>query len=143
MTPEEIFSLCNGLALLGWVVLIFIPSWKKRDQYVLNFIIMLFVIVYSWIIFSSIDKNIFSNFSTLAGVSKLFADKTLLLAGWIHYLAFDLLAGIYIVRNAAKNGIHHWLTTPALFFTFLFGPFGLLLYFGLRWVKTRKFFSDF
>jgi hypothetical protein len=45
MTPEEIFSLCNGLALLGWVVLIFIPSWKKRDQYVLNFIIMLFVIV--------------------------------------------------------------------------------------------------
>lgn len=143
MTPEKIFSLCNSFALIGWIVLIFIPFWKKRDQYVLGFIISLLAVAYSVIIFSTVDKDIFSSFSTLAGVSELFADKTILLAGWIHYLAFDLLAGIYIVRNASKNGIHHWLTVPTLFFTFLFGPFGLLLYSVLRWIKTRKFFSDF
>ena len=143
MNPDQIFSICNTLAMVGWIVLIFFKVWKKRDQFVFGILIMLLAIVYSWLIFSSFDKEIFENFSTLNGVSKLFANKQMLLAGWIHYLAFDLLAGIYIIRNAEKNNINHWLITPALVLTFLFGPFGLLLYYLLRWVKTRKYFSDF
>ena len=143
MNPDQIFSICNTLALVGWIILIFLKFWKKRDQFVFGILIMLFAIVYSWLIFSSFDKEIFKNFSTLNGVSNLFANKQMLLAGWIHYLAFDLLAGIYIIRNAEKNNINHWFTTPALLLTFLFGPFGLMLYCLLRWGKTRKYFSDF
>jgi len=143
MNPDQIFSICNTLAMVGWIVLIFLKVWKKRDQFVFGILIMLLAIVYSWLIFSSFDKEIFENFSTLNGVSKLFANKQMLLAGWIHYLAFDLLAGIYIIRNAKKNNINHWLITPALVLTFLFGPFGLLLYCLLRGVKTRKYFSEF
>jgi hypothetical protein len=143
MTPNQIFSICNSLALGTWIVLIFFPFWKNRDQYIFGCIIILLAIVYSWFIFSTINKDIFKDFSTLSGVSDLFANKTMLLAGWIHYLAFDLLAGIYIVRNAEKNSINHWLISPTLLLTFLFGPFGLLLYFLLRWMKTKKFFSEF
>jgi ABC-type uncharacterized transport system permease subunit len=143
MNPDQVFSICNTLAMAGWIILIFLTFWKKRDQYVFGIIIVLFAIIYSWLIFSSIDRDIFKNFSTLDGVSNLFANRQMLLAGWIHYLAFDLLAGIYIVRNAEKNNINHWLTTPTLMLTFLFGPFGLLLYFLLRWTRTRKYLSDF
>jgi hypothetical protein len=143
MNLETIFSVCNSFALAGWIVLIFLPFWKKRDQYVLGIIILLLAAAYSWIIFWTMNRDTIDNFSTLAGVARLFADDTVLLAGWIHYLAFDLLAGIYVVRNAVKNGINHWLTTPALFFAFLLGPFGLLLYVVLRWAKTRKFLTDF
>jgi hypothetical protein len=143
MNPDQVFSICNTLAMAGWIILIFLTFWKKRDEYVFGIIIVLFAIIYSWLIFSSIDRDIFKNFSTLDGVSNLFANRQMLLAGWIHYLAFDLLAGIYIVRNAEKNNINHWLTTPTLMLTFLFGPFGLLLYFLLRWTRTRKYLSDF
>jgi hypothetical protein len=143
MNPDKLFSVCNTLAMLGWIILIFLKFWKKRDQFVFGILIMLFAIVYSWLIFSSFDPEILKNFGSLNGVSTLFANKQMLLAGWIHYLAFDLLAGIYIIRNAEKNNINHWLITPALVLTFLFGPFGLLLYCLLRSVKTRRYFPDF
>src|SRR5215203_915536 len=142
MDLEKVFSLTSIIATLGWIVLIFLPFWKKRDQYVLHFIIVLLAIAYSWIIIKNFDTRILNNFSTLAGVSELFSNKTLLLAGWIHYLAFDLLAGIYIIRNAAKNGIHHWLIAPILLLTFLFGPFGFLLYTVIKWIKTKRMISD-
>jgi hypothetical protein len=143
MLPEQIFSASNSLALIGWMILIFFPFWKNRDLYIGGIIIMLFAVVYSWLIFSNMNVDDLKSFSTLDGVSNLFSDKNLLLAGWIHYLAFDLLAGIYIVNNAAKKGINHWITIPALFFTFLLGPFGLLLYILLRGIKTKKYIADF
>jgi hypothetical protein len=143
MDPEKIFSLAGIIATLGWIVLIFLPFWKKRDQYVLHFIIVLLAVLYSWIIITNFNKGILNNFSSLAGVSELFSNRILLLAGWVHYLAFDLLAGIYIIRNAAKNGIQHWLIAPALLLTFLFGPFGFLLYSVIKWIKTKSLLSDF
>ncbi|RYY23882.1 MAG: DUF4281 domain-containing protein [Chitinophagaceae bacterium] len=143
MTPDQIFSICNTMALVGWIILVFLKFWKQRDKYVFGIIIVLFAIIYSWLIFSSFNKDILTNFSTLTGVSQLFDNKNMLLAGWIHYLAFDLLAGIYIIKNAEKNNINHWLTTPALLLTFLFGPFGVLLYFIIRWIKTRNYLADF
>jgi len=68
----------------------------------------------------------------------LFANRWVLLAGWIHYLCFDLFIGSWQVRDAAARGISHWLVVPCLFFTFMFGPVGLLLYFVLRFSVTRK-----
>ena len=38
------------------------------------------------------------DFSSLAGVGALFRQPAALLAGWLHYLAFDLLVGVAIVR---------------------------------------------
>lgn len=141
MSPEQVFSLCSGLALLSWIILIFFPFWKTRDQYLFSIIIILFAIIYSWVIFSNITPDDFKKFNTLDGVSQLFQNKELLLAGWVHYLAIDLLTGIYILNNARKNGINHWITVPALFATFFLAPFGLLLYFIMRLIKTRKYIS--
>ena len=61
----------------------------------------------------------------------------MLLAGWIHYLAFDLLIGRWQVDQslAAPNKRSlRWLTLPSLIATFMFGPAGLLLF--LLLVKT-------
>ena len=69
-------------------------------------------------------------FSTLAGVALLFSNPWLLLAGWMHYLAFDLLVGSWEVRDARERGIPHLLVVPCLLLTFMFGPAGWLLYHG-------------
>ena len=142
MSPDQLFSFCSTLALISWIVLIFFTFWKIRVNYLFSIVIILLALVYTWLIFSNITIGGFDNFNTLNGVGKLFSNKFLLLAGWIHYLAFDLLTGIYIVTNARKNNINHWLTVPALFFTFMLGPFGLLLYFLLRLGKTKKYIQE-
>jgi hypothetical protein len=70
-------------------------------------------------------------FSTLADVAALFSNPWLLLAGWIHYLAFDLLIGRWEVLDAQQRGIPHVLVLPCMALTFLFGPAGWLLYRGI------------
>ena len=142
MTPDRIFELCNSLALPGWIILMFMPFWSNRDKFIVGIIISLFAIIYTWLIFSSFDPSGFQNFSSLDGVMSLFTNKTMVTAGWVHYLAFDLMTGVFIVQNARLHGINHWLTVPCLFFTFMLGPFGLLLYLLLRMVITRKYFAE-
>jgi hypothetical protein len=71
-------------------------------------------------------------FGSLAEVAQLFANPWLLLAGWTHYLAFDLFVGSWEAQDARARGIAHWLVLPCLLLTFLFGPAGWLLYLTLR-----------
>ena len=62
----------------------------------------------------------------------LFTSPEIALAGWVHYLAFDLFVGAWEVRTARREAIPHLLVLPCLVLTFLFGPVGFLLFLGLR-----------
>ena len=81
-------------------------------------------------------------FSSLASVGLLFQNKGMLLAGWVHYLAFDLFIGSWEVREAQRIGIAHYLVAPCLILTFLFGPVGLLSYMLIRGVAIRTAHID-
>jgi membrane protein insertase Oxa1/YidC/SpoIIIJ len=74
-------------------------------------------------------------FSTLTAVAQLFTNPWMLLAGWIHYLAFDLFIGAWEVRDSVQHRVSHFLVIPCLILTFLFGPIGLLLYFIIRTLR--------
>jgi hypothetical protein len=142
MQAEQIFMLGNAIALIGWAILIFLPFWHSSDKFIVGLIITLFAIVYTWLMFTEFAPADTSSFSSLQGVMTLFKNPRLLLAGWIHYLAFDLLAGVFIKKNGARYNISHWLIIPCLFFTFMLGPFGLLLYLLIRLIKTKRYFSE-
>ena len=68
------------------------------------------------------------DFNSLDGVGRLFQHRGLLLAGWVHYLAFDLLIGLWERTEAKRIGLPHLLLAPCLVCTFLFGPIGWLLF---------------
>ena len=51
----------------------------------------------------------------------------MLIAGWVHYLAFDLFIGVWIAERLDAERLSRWIQTPILIATFLFGPLGLLL----------------
>jgi hypothetical protein len=70
-------------------------------------------------------------------VATLFQKPELLLAGWIHYLAFDLFIGGWEIRDSQRHGIPHLLVLPSLLMTSMLGPIGLLFYFAIRSAKTR------
>jgi len=74
------------------------------------------------------------SFSTLPGVAQLFTNPWLLLAGWLHYLAFDLLIGTWEARDSVERGVPRWALIPCLFLTLMFGPAGWLVY---RVVRLR------
>jgi len=71
-------------------------------------------------------------FGSLPEVMKLFTDRWVTLGGWIHYLAFDLFVGAWIVEAGQREGLAWWRVLPALPVTFMFGPAGLLLFVLLR-----------
>jgi hypothetical protein len=77
-------------------------------------------------------------FSSLGSVATLFSNPWALLAGWIHYLAFDLLIGTWEVRDARERGVPHLLVVPCLALTFMFGPAGWLLYTIVRSARASQ-----
>ena len=142
MSPDSIFQTCSTIAMAGWLVLLIIsPFWSSFDKFLIGIIITLFAIVYAWLIFQVFSPGDFEKFGSLNGVMELFTNKTAVTAGWVHYLTFDLLTGIWIKKNAQKYNFHHLILIPCLLLTFMLGPIGLLLYLLVRWIKTKQYFA--
>lgn len=141
MHPEQIFTAANTLAMIGWIILIFLPFWQASDKFITSIIITLMALVYTWLMFTAFKPSDMEGFSSLNGVKKLFENDKLVVAGWVHYLAFDLLAGMFIKNNGIRYNINHWLLVPCMLLTFLFGPFGLLLFLIIRLIKTKRYFT--
>ena len=135
LTPDFLFSLANPVALLGWALLALAPRWRSTQALVLRGALpLLLAAAYAALIAGHYlgPHAGEGGFGSLAEVAALFRDPWALLAGWVHYLCFDLWTGAWEVRDAHRRGVPHWLLVPALLLTFLFGPAGLLLYFGIR-----------
>jgi len=142
MSPDSVFQTCSTIAMAGWLALLIIsPLWSSFDKFLIGIIITLFAIVYAWLIFQVFSPGDFEKFGSLNGVMELFTNKTAVTAGWVHYLAFDLLTGIWIKKNAQKYNIHHLILIPCLLLTFMLGPIGLLLYLLVRAIKTKQYFA--
>ncbi|MEY1554694.1 ABA4-like family protein [Yoonia sp. R2331] len=77
-------------------------------------------------------------FGNLEAVATLFSHPSAMLAGWIHFLAFDLLIGAWICRTARKDCVYYWLVAPCLPLTFLFGPAGFLAFSIIRTSTKHK-----
>jgi hypothetical protein len=137
MNATSIFSFGNSFVLLGWILLIFLPKWKHTQTIILNGMIVLFALIYAYLLLKDIGSFSVDSFSTLANVKALFQNDNAVVMGWIHYLAFDLFVGAYIVKKSQQLQISRWLYTLPLPFTFMFGPVGYLLFFLIKTVKTK------
>jgi hypothetical protein len=142
MTVDQIFSLSNNLAMLGWLFLLIVPNWKWTAKIVIGVIITILAILYIAFIFQAMNPQDMSSFGSLEGIMQLFTNKKAVLAGWLHYLAFDLMVGIFIVNDGAKNNINRFILIPCLLLTFMLGPTGLLLYLIIRMIRTKQYFVE-
>ncbi len=132
MSPERIFSIVNLIALLSWIGLAAVPRVRWIATTVTGLVVPLLLAALYTVIVATTWWTSSGSFSTLAGVATLFSQPWLLLAGWTHYLAFDLLIGSWEVRDARAHGIPHLLVLPCLLLTLMFGPAGWLLYRSVR-----------
>lgn len=133
-TPEAYFTFVNMLVVPGWLMLVFLPRSKWTRVVAAYLLPAVYGVIYLWIMLIHFDGDS-GGFGSIGEVARLFMNPWLLLAGWIHYLAFDLFVGAWEVRDAARLRIPHLVVVPCLVFTFLVGPVGLLMYFGIRaWI---------
>jgi hypothetical protein len=131
MSPDQVFSIVNVIALSTWILLAALPGRRMVNVIAGAVVPALLATVYIGIL-AAHWKNSSGGFSTLPDVATLFSNPWLLLAGWTHYLAFDLLIGNWEVRDARERAVPHLLVLPCLALTFLFGPAGWLVYVMLR-----------
>ena len=136
MTPEQIFSIANFVSLCCWLLLIALPGRRWVTYTIAGAAVpAIFAALYAAIVIMFFARAE-GGFSSLDQVALLFTNRWVLLAGWIHYLAFDLLVGSWEVRDARERGINHLLVVPCLILTFMFGPAGWLLYVTVQKIKT-------
>jgi hypothetical protein len=132
MDAETIFDIANTTALAGWVVLVASPWMPVWSQRIAAFIVPgLLSVAYAGLIMAFWAGAV-GGFSSLGEVALLFQTPELLLAGWLHFLAFDLFVGAWIVRDAAARGLPFWMALICLPFAFLFGPAGFMMWLGFR-----------
>jgi hypothetical protein len=137
VTPQQIFPVVNLMALLAWVALAVLPRQPWVAKTIAGSVVpAVLAVVYAALIVSNMGGP--GSFSSLDGVALLFSNSWLLLAGWVHYLAFDLLVGAWEVQDARARGVSHLRVLPCLFLTFMFGPAGWLLYQGVRRTGTAR-----
>jgi hypothetical protein len=142
MSLELIFSIANSTAFICWILLFALYQKRWVYQALFSFVFIAMAVVYLIFILQGICGDYPGGFDTLANVKLLFSKDEAVLAGWIHYLVFDLFVGMWICHDADKRGINRWILLPCLLLTFLLGPTGLLLYILIRIVFLRKFPQD-
>jgi hypothetical protein len=132
MSPDSLFQTGNTLALLGWLVLLASPFAPRLADAIGSYAIPLVLSVAYTGLILAFWSGAEGGFGSLDDVAALFSTRELLLAGWLHYLAFDLFVGAWIVRTARAAAVPFWLVAPCLAGTFLFGPAGYLAFIAIR-----------
>lgn len=135
MSPDTLFQFANPLAMFGWLCLALsplAPRWADRIggfaiPVLLSLLYAAVILGYWW--------QVQGGFDSLSNVMLLLSNPWMALAGWVHFLAFDLFIGGWIIRMARSEGIAHMLILPCLLLTFLFGPVGLILFLAIAAVR--------
>ena len=143
MTPELVFQLASTVAMIAWLILasaLFMRPGSPRRRLLLlggRFAPALLGMTYVALLVAYWGSSPGGSFSSLEGVVRLFASHGKLLGGWVHYLAFDLFVGRWMIDDTLAANGSRWVLLPCLATTFLYGPAGLLLYFAVQLGRHR------
>ncbi len=134
------FSSATHGVMAGWLLLLLAPRWCWTRRLIPWLAIAPLCASYAILLaigsFGAGGGE--GGFSSLEQVRLLFSSDAVLLAGWLHYLAFDLFVGLWMTGDSRGRSISRWLVAPCLMLTFFAGPVGLLLYLALRSVRPGE-----
>ena len=139
MTATEVFSIANMIAMPMWVLMLFFSKWKVT-RFLIDFkvIPLALAFMYAIYIFQAIQTSGMMDFGSLTSVITLFTEENAVLAGWIHYLAFDLIVGMLVLDQNKELKINQLVMAPCLFLTFMLGPIGFLLFMIIKTIKKKQ-----
>jgi hypothetical protein len=134
-----------NIVLLGYLLLAFAPKWKWTSAITLV-LPATYSALYASLIVNFLLTDISAmrsvDFGSLDGIVALFSRPDVVMAGWVHYVAFDLLVARYIVFDAIQEGISHIFIIPLIPVTLMLGPIGFLLYSVLKVIRAIQWSLD-
>ncbi len=140
---DSLFGIANVWAMLCWAGLILLPRGPFAQSAVfyagIGLLCLAYAVLLGLILSGALDSGSGeSNFTTIEGVRGIFASDAGVTVGWIHYLALDLFAGLWIAKDADQKAFSRLLQAPVLLLTFVAGPAGLLAWLIIRERRARK-----
>ena len=145
---ENIYLIANWGVIPFWLLLIFLP-YHKITNILVQSVIVPFLLAAGYVYLS---YNLFKGGNILGGFQlygnlddlyAMFANETLLLIFWLHFLSISLFAGAWIVRDGKKYLIPKIIIIPSLILTYFTGPAGLVTYWFFRIFFAKKIsFND-
>ena len=148
VNSENIYLAANWGVIPFWLLLIFAPNHSLTNFFVQSIIVpMLLAVGYIYLSYNLyLENNIFDGFELyggLDGLYSMFANESLLLIFWLHFLAISLFAGSWIVRDSKRYFVPKIITIPSLILTYFTGPLGILVYWFFRIFFAKKIsFND-
>ena len=148
VNSENIYFAANWGVIPFWLLLIFAPNHSLTNFFVQSIIgPMLLAVGYIYLSYNLyLENNIFDGFELyggLDGLYSMFANESLLLIFWLHFLAISLFAGSWIIRDSKRYFIPKIITIPSLILTYFTGPVGILVYWFFRIFFAKKIsFND-
>jgi len=128
------FELSNLAVLPFWALMIFAPKARLTARAVASpWILLAPLAVYAWAVLPALSQVLpIVARPELDSVANLLGQPLGALAGWAHFLAFDLFVGRFIVLDARERELPWFVLSPILLATLLLGPLGLLAYLVAR-----------
>ena len=148
LSNENIYLVANWGVIPFWLLLIFIPNHQITNFLTQSIIVpILLATAYAYLSYMIYQEgNIFDGFelySGLDGLYSMFANESLLLIFWLHFLAISLFTGSWIARDSRRYFIPKVITIPSLILTYFTGPIGLVFYWFFRIFFAKKIsFND-
>jgi hypothetical protein len=142
---DLLFTIGNILVMPFWILMIALPRWTwtrriAESWWGIGIVAVMYVValVGSFFVPGGGAPTDLSSLGTAMGIAALLGTPVGAATGWLHFLAFDLFVGRWAYLDSREKNLNPWLVTPCLFFILMTGPFGLLLYLGLRMFNGRK-----
>ena len=131
LSDDEIFPFLN-FVIAGYACLIFLPRWKFTSDFTLCLVVVYSVLYFLLLLhrfaISEVPLPPEIAFDTLEHVSMLFSDRAALMAGWDHYIAFDLFVARHVLLDSQSRGIPHLMVVSIVPLVLLAGPAGFAAY---------------
>ena len=130
MSLETLFRLANFVAVIGWIVLVpaCLLGRERGIDWICGSAIPTLLAAAYVVVIVAFWGGARVDFSSLAGIMALFRQPAAALAGWLHYLAFDMLVGVLLARRMMQSRMPLLVVVPVLLLTFFAGPAGFLLH---------------
>jgi hypothetical protein len=141
---ETLYMWVNVGVLPFWFILIFFPQSHLSRIFVASIFPMLILSgAYIFVLYKSylIGYDFIGNFSLYLGLdelSRLFEDHLYLMLFWIHFIAINLFAGGWIVKDSQKFNINKIIISIPLIIIYLIGPIGLIFYWVIRIFYAKR-----
>ncbi len=134
MSAELVFQLLNAVVLPWWAIWLAAPRSRWAARLAGHGAVFIALgLVYTGLLVAALASGGGQGFG-FDGLRTALSEPLGFLAGWTHYLAFDLFIGAWILREAARLDLE---PRPYLFLTLMAGPLGLMAFLVRRSLRLR------